>query len=166
VLAATAELRERHPDARWTPPEQLHLTMVFLGSTPAREASRIDGQLAFVTRRWRSFRVTMGAGDGFTERRRGGGVAWLRVAEGYDEAARLALALDSAIGSDAFEKVPPRPHLTLARGVTDALLADLRAAEPAADLGWSVDNLVLFRSHSAPGGSRYEELSRHPLVAG
>lgn len=140
--------------------------MVFLGGTPAREVPRLDDRLAATAGRWPAFRVTMGAGDGFTERRRSGGVAWLRVAEGYDQAARLALALDAAIGANAFAKVPPRPHLTLARGVTEALLADLRSGQPASHLGWPVDNLVLFRSHSAPGGSRYEELSRHPLAAG
>jgi len=162
-MRATNDLRQTHPSARWTRPDQLHLTLVFLGSLPVVEVGRIDAAVARVAASWRPFAVTMGGGDGFTERRRGGGVAWLRVADGYDEAARLSHALDEAIGASAFRDVAPRPHLTLARGIDRQLLSDLRAGSVGDGLGWPIDNVVLFRSHTGHGGSRYEALSRHPL---
>jgi RNA 2',3'-cyclic 3'-phosphodiesterase len=165
-MRVTESLRGRHPMARWTPPEQLHLTMVFLGDVQADEVPRIDAAVAAIARGWPAFEVTMGVGDGFIGRRRGGGVAWLRVADGYDDVAQLARSLDQAIGADAFARVPPRPHLTLARGVTEELLADLRAGSPRPDLGWTVDSVVLFRSHGDSSGSTYEELGRHRLGGG
>jgi RNA 2',3'-cyclic 3'-phosphodiesterase len=165
VLRATAALRARHPTARWTTAEQLHLTMVFLGSTDPEAVPRLQDAIADVTASWRPFAVTMGEGDGFTQRK-GGGVAWLRVADGYEPASRLSRELDDAMASRAFRRIGPRPHLTLARKVTEDLLEDVRRTAPELRLGWTVDNIVLFRSHTDPGGGRYEELSRHAFSWG
>lgn len=163
MVRATAPLRERHPAARWTPAEQLHLTMVFIGNTAPAELPMLNEAIGLVTRSMAPFEVSMGRGDGFTERRRSGGVAWLRVARGYEQASALSLALDQQMATGAFIKTPPRPHLTLARSVTEELLADLRDFSGQLDLAWTVDNIVLFRSRSMNGGSYYEELARHPL---
>lgn len=165
VIRATAALRERHPAARWTPPQQLHLTMVFIGNRSPAELATLNDAISSVTHRAVPFEVSMGQGDGFTERRRGGGVAWLRVADGFERASALSLELDQQMDSRAFTKVPPRPHLTLARGVPEELLADLRKLSGHLELGWTVDNIVLFRSRSVAGGSYYEELARHRFGA-
>jgi RNA 2',3'-cyclic 3'-phosphodiesterase len=161
-MSATTALRQRHPAARWTRAEQLHMTMVFIGATPVEEVGRIEHAVAQVAARWTPFEVTTGEGGGFTNRR-SGGVAWLRVAEGYRHVARLSLDLDEAMASASYAEMDPRPHLTLARGVTNELLEDLRATANELQLRWRVDNVALFRSHSGQQ-SRYEVLARHPLA--
>lgn len=123
---------------------------------------RLERGIAEVTGRWAPLEVTMGEGGGFTDRE-DGGVAWLGVAGGAEQVAELSLELDAAMATRAFQRRLPRPHLTLARHVSAELLADLAVVATGLDLGWTVDNVALFRSHTDHAGSRYEEISRHWL---
>lgn len=96
---------------------------------------------------------------------RRGGVAWVRLADGGHEVAQLSLDLDAAIGSQTFDaKRLPHPHLTVARGVGEGALHDLAATAAAMRLWWTVDRIVLFRSHTDPAGSRYEDLAAASLA--
>lgn len=105
------------------------------------------------------FRVATGEGGGRTGGHPGG-VAWLRLAQGGRELNGLAMDVDETIGSGTYDaRKTPHPHLTVARGVTEAALADLRASASALNVTWTVDRVALFRSHTDPGGSRYEELA-------
>jgi 2'-5' RNA ligase len=162
---ALAPLRERHPDARWLPVEKLHLTLVFLGPTPADEVPRLIAAVDRVAAAHERFDVATGGGGGRVHDRRGG-VCWLRLVEGGRETAQLALDLDEALGSVTYDADhPPHPHLTLARGVDRAALEDVRLTSRGLDLRWTADRVVLFRSYTDPRGSRYEELHSQPLRA-
>jgi 2'-5' RNA ligase len=161
---ALSQVRAQHTDVRWLAPEKLHLTLVFLGQTEASRVEALAEAIAQVARAHAAFGVTTGDAGGRVGGRRGG-VAWLRLADGGHEVAQLSIDVDDAIGSNAYEaRNAPRPHLTVARRVTAAALADLRAAAQSIRLAWPVDRVVLFRSHSGPRGSRYEELSSSALV--
>jgi 2'-5' RNA ligase len=149
---------------RWLPPNKLHLTLVFLGPTESNRVESVAAVVAAVAERHASFQVATADAGGRTGGRRGG-VAWLRLADGAHEVAQLALDLDEGIGSGTYDAGnSPRPHLTIARGVNEAALADLRAAAPDFKLGWTVDRVALFRSHTDPGGSRYVELASAVLA--
>lgn len=161
-----ADLRGRHPAVRWTRVDQYHATLVFLGSTDPAAVPDAVAALAGVAARRSPFEALTGEAGGFAASRRGGGVAWLRLAAGHDALAEIALELDTALGSGIYgSAAPPRPHVTLARRVDGALLDDLRAASPALATRWPVERLVLYRSHTVSAGSRYEELSTFPLGA-
>ncbi len=162
---ALAELRTRHPDARWLPPGKLHLTLVFLGQTDARAIERILAATAAVAARHQVYEVATGDGGGRANTERGG-VCWLRLAQGGHQTAQLALDLDAALGSATYDPAhPPHPHLTLARGVDQATLDDVRATARSMTLSWTADRLALFRSYTDPHGSVYEELAGLPLGA-
>lgn len=147
---------------RWITPEKLHLTLVFLGQTDAERVAEIAEAIGSVAPDFAVFDVTTGEAGGRVGGRRGG-VAWLRLAEGATEVTDLARRLDAAIGSNVFEGTPPRPHLTVARGVDERALDDLRREPAGLHLGWRVDRVVLFRSYTDPRGSRYEELASAAL---
>jgi len=158
-------MRTAFPDTRWVSADKLHLTLVFLGQTdPARIqalAAAIDG----VASRGAPFEVGTGEAGGLPNGRRGG-VAWLRLDEGGPEVARLALELDADMGSGTYdERHRPRPHLTVARRVDESVITALRDLAPAIDTSWRADRLVLFRSYTGPGGSRYEKLHSALLTA-
>jgi RNA 2',3'-cyclic 3'-phosphodiesterase len=158
-------VRARHTDVRWLTPERLHLTLVFLGSTDAERVPVLADAIRDVAAAHSSFGVATGDAGGRVGGRRGG-VAWLRLAHGGRDLAQLARAVDDALGSHTYdERNAPRPHLTLARGATEAALADLRASAPRLRSIWTVDRIVLFRSYTDPKGSRYEELTSHDLTA-
>jgi 2'-5' RNA ligase len=139
-------------------PEKLHLTLVFLGQTDGSRVEALGAAIAGVTPRHAPFNVMTGHAGGRVGGRRGG-VAWLRLADGGHEVARLSIDVDDAIGSRAYDaKNAPRPHLTVARRANDSALADLRTAVRSVRLSWKVSRVVLFRNHTGPGGSRYEEV--------
>lgn len=163
VWAATAHLRRRFPEARWSPVEKLHLTLVFLGATDPDRVDHVASAVARASAAFAPFEVRTGAGGGYARGRRGG-VAWLRLAVGAQEVSRLSRAVDDAIGSSIYADADPHPHLTLARRVDEPLLAELRRAAPALELAWIVRRVVLLRSFTDPGGSRYEELRSFALA--
>lgn len=164
VWRALGALRDRHPGARWLPPDKLHLTLVFLGATPSSQAEVIGERISTVVAGKAPFAVRTGRPGGVLRDGRGG-VAWLGLGHGAGQVSDLALELDRAIGSGTYDaRRSPRPHLTVARGVDQAALDDLQSA-PALDIGWRMERVVLFRSHTDPGGSRYEELVSSPLTA-
>lgn len=149
---------------RWLPQEKLHLTLVFLGSTAASRANSIAAAVDAVAKGHGPFEVATGDAGGRVGGRRGG-VAWLRLASGAHEVAQLALDIDDALGSATFDDhTTPRPHLTLARGATEAAISDLRAIADRMQLTWTVDRIVLFRSHTHASGSRYEPLAEATLA--
>jgi len=165
VWEALAEVRAIHPQVRWLPPNKLHLTLVFLGPTDPGSVELISTAIAQVARSHRRFDVATGDAGGRLGGR-GGGVAWLRLADGGQEVGQLSLELDDAIGSQTFDaNRPPHPHLTVARAVSETAMHDLQAVVETVQLTWPVDRIVLFRSHTEPRGSRYEELTAASLGA-
>lgn len=144
---------------RWLPPNKLHLTLVFLGPTEPSRVPAVAAAVEAVAPNHEPFDVATGDAGGRAGGRRGG-VAWVRLADGGHEVAQLSLDLDEAIGSHTFDaNNAPRPHLTIARGVSETALGDLRSTANTLRLTWTVDRIVLLRSHTDPGGSRYEELA-------
>lgn len=161
--SALSGVRDAHPDVRWLAPEKLHLTLVFLGQTDASRVPVLIEALGGVSPMHAPFRVMTGDAGGRVAGR-GTGVAWLRLADGGHELAQLSIDIDDAIGSQVYDaQNAPRPHLTVARGASNAALADLRNSVRSIRLSWTIDRIVLFRSHTDPGGSRYEELSSSRL---
>ncbi len=160
--SATAPLRTRFPGVRWSPPEKLHLTLVFLGATEPDKLDHVAGAVERASAGFASFEVRTGEGGGYADGRRGG-VAWLRLSVGMQQVSRLSRAIDDAIGSSVYAVADPRPHLTLARRVDEQLLVEVRRAAATLELAWTVRRVVLFRSYTDPRGSRYEELRSFEL---
>lgn len=151
-------------------PELLHLTLVFLGATDADHVPDITRALAGVARRHAPYEALTGIAGGRVNDRpqaRRGGVAWLGLGRGAPETAALALDVDAALGGATYdERRAPQPHLTVARNVDAAALAALRELSGGLHVAWQSERIVLFRSHTGPRGSRYEELSSLPLTRG
>jgi RNA 2',3'-cyclic 3'-phosphodiesterase len=167
VWESLAPLREQFPATRWIRPDLLHLTLVFMGQVDTARVAEINDGLRDVARRHAAFQTTIGGADGHVDdrpRARPGGVAWLTLSEGADETASLALDADATIGATTYdERRRPRPHLTVARAIDVPALAALQALALTLRVGWMTGSLVLFRSHTGSGGSRYESLGSHQL---
>jgi RNA 2',3'-cyclic 3'-phosphodiesterase len=163
LWAALAEVRRRHAGARWTPADQLHLTLVFLGATDPAAVPQLAAQIDRASQAVSAFTASIGRGGGRPANHRGG-VAWLRLAAGDRQVATLARAVDDALGSGAHTERQPMPHVTVARRVERKLIDDLRAASSRIDVSWQVERVVLYRSHTGPAGARYEALAAAHLA--
>jgi 2'-5' RNA ligase len=167
VWDGLAPVRARFPETRWIKPELLHLTLVFMGQVDAQRVAQLEAALAAVARRHDAFLTTTSGASGHIDDRPGarrGGVAWLTLEDGYRATVALSLDVDDAIASHTYDaRRRPRPHLTVARAVDEPALAALRDFAPSLRLEWRTSELVLYRSFTGAGGSRYEALSRSSL---
>ena len=165
-VRATAAFREVR--VRWVRPENLHLTLAFLGEVDAGGEARVTRAAA---EPWSQppFRVELSS-PAVAPRTGAPRTLWLPVSTGRPELARLHADARARLGPLLAAPIDPRPpgHVTLGRlrqappssrgRIRDGLA---RLAVPA--FGWRADAVVLYESRLAPGGASYRALARAPL---
>jgi 2'-5' RNA ligase len=162
---AQESFRSASPDARWTQPAGIHLTLKFLGEVSDGKAREVCDCLKKLEQ-FEPFTIRL-KGYGFFPDARRPRVFWVGVEE-TPGLSRLAGQVDAATGSLGFarEERAFRPHLTLARfrmpqpqPALQALLA--QQAEP--ELGnFEVSEFFLFESKLSPKGAEYRRVERFP----
>jgi RNA 2',3'-cyclic 3'-phosphodiesterase len=152
---------------KWVRPEQMHLTLVFIGNVddgrapPLVDAMREDIGM-------KPFTVAF-AGTGVFPPHGAPSVLWLGVSRGASEAVGV-----QRIVADRLEKLGVArehrayyPHLTLGRWRASRASDRRRAAEASREdevARIDVDGVTLYRSHLSSQGSTYEALARARLV--
>jgi 2'-5' RNA ligase len=144
-------------DFRWTPVENLHLTVRFIGSVDRATVDEIAARLDEL--QLGGFELELGE-VGIFRRGRLARVVWLQVKAGADQARLLAARLEAAClqaGLDP-EARAFQPHVTLARARPrdGAALPSLPA--PPELHPWRAEALVLYNSHLGRAGAVYEPL--------
>ena len=162
---ARAEPRLR---ARWIAPENLHITLWFIGEVPDPRAEAIQDAL---TRPFGAPAFPLAiAGCGAFPPSGAPRVLWIGVGEGASGMRRLYGEVGERLAPLGYrpEERPYAAHLTIARirepvpGSSRAV-REILAALPA-ECGTShVAAVTLFRSHLSPKGAAYEPLLRVPL---
>lgn len=161
-----APYRERHPAARWLPPETWHLTLLFLGAVPEEGVVELTSLVDRAAGRTSPFSLAMAGGGG---RVRGGeGLAWLRAGDGAAQVIELASLLASdcprVLSGGSLPRRTPAAHVTVARAAEQRLVEDLatdRWGHPRAR--WEARTVALLRSHLGPRGAHYETLHEAAL---
>ena len=149
----------RAPEFRWTPAQNLHLTIRFLGHVEGSRAEGIASRLAEAS--LMGFDLKLG-GMGTFKRGRLARVVWLGLTSGVEQVAALAAKVEEECERAGLEADARRfnAHLTLARArPRDG--APLPELPPPPELdAWRADELILYRSHLGRAGSVYEPLRR------
>jgi 2'-5' RNA ligase len=137
-------------------PDQLHLTLEFLGSVPAERLPVIRGAAAEV--RAEPFEVVLDALEYWRRPR----VLCLVARDVPPALAALVQALRAELAARGFEteRRPYRAHLTVARKVDRP--PDLSPADP---VRWPATDFVLVESITERSGSVYRPLAAWPLRA-
>lgn len=143
VRARLADLQSRLPQdqGRWVHPEDLHITLQFLGAVePGQQACIAEAARAV---RGEPFQLLIDQLDFFPRPQ----IVWAGVEEVPAPLKRLVEALGRNLQRCGFEpeKRAYRPHVTLLRKTTP--MASRRLPEP---IPWKVDHFVLVESR--PGG--------------
>lgn len=153
---------------RWTRPDQMHLTLKFLGDVRVGQLPVICDAVrrAAATHGPFEFRVT---GVGCFPKGGPVRVLWVGVEDASGELAALQSAVESAVEPLGFprEQRAFSAHLTLGRVKEASASAAIRRALQTASFGPAVqrvDEIVLFESQLSPGGSRYMPLCREKLT--
>jgi 2'-5' RNA ligase len=154
---------------RWVEPENLHLTLLFLGEVDARETPAICRAVDQVGRQTRPFTMTLAGAGAFPTTRRPRTLI-VHVTEGAPELVALHDALEAPLlelGCYRREERSYKPHLTLGRvkGQTEAepLAAAIKQFE-----GWQggqshVDEILVLSSELRFQGPEYAVLCRGRL---
>lgn len=155
---------------RWVRVEGLHLTLRFIGPTPAEQRPALEAAADAVAKAAAPFDVRLSGGGAFPSLARPRSL-WIGVSDGGAELAALSDGLTQAVAAHvgALDTRPFAAHLTIGR--TDGVRlgpAAARALEAAADgidVRFEVDRVVLFRSQLGGGPARYEPLHEARLGA-
>jgi 2'-5' RNA ligase len=154
-------------NARWIPPENLHVTLWFLGEVDDDRRALVEGamQRPFEIR---SFTLRI-AGAGAFPPAGAPRVLWMGVAEGGASLARLHDELGARLVPLGFEREARRysAHLTIARVKDGSASASGILRSAVAGVGsCTISAVTLFRSRTSPQGASYEPLVRVPLRKG
>jgi RNA 2',3'-cyclic 3'-phosphodiesterase len=148
---------------RWVRPENVHLTLKFLGNAREEDLDGIVAATGSVCARHERFEATTSGFGAFPSARRAR-VVWAGVGEGSERLRVLAEDLEAALEPLGFERErrPYAPHVTLgrARG-RPVVLGEGVAAEP---MGFRVERVDVVRSVLREGGAFYEVLESRELA--
>lgn len=141
---------------RWLEPEQMHLTMCFLGEVDAEREERLRDELAGVEVP-AFFLTVIGIGTFGGERPR---TIWAGVGKGHPHLFALQRRIADAVlrAGGELELRPFHPHITVARmrDVPRGTLKPFLRRHTETEFGlWKVTGFVLFSSVLAPEGSRH-----------
>ncbi|HEY3315825.1 MAG TPA: RNA 2',3'-cyclic phosphodiesterase [Bacillota bacterium] len=161
------ELRRTKADVKWVQPENLHLTLKFLGEVPVGKAERIAEALRAVPER-EPFRLALRGIDAFPSPA-SPRVVWIGLADGVPDFISLAHDVDGALVKLGFlrEKKPVSPHLTLGRVRSpmngEALRAAIGRLTAVEAGGFLAGEARLYRSELRPSGPVYSVVANLPF---
>jgi 2'-5' RNA ligase len=151
---------------RWTCPENIHLTLKFLGEVPEGEIEQIGAALREVCADHAPFDASLSSFGAFPSARRAR-VIWAGAAAGSEELRALAADVETAFEPLGFERENRTfvPHATLGRVRGKPVKLELPAVVPGKP-GFEISRVELMESRLAAGGAVYETLYSLALRSG
>ncbi|MCF2939410.1 RNA 2',3'-cyclic phosphodiesterase [Paenibacillus alkaliterrae] len=154
--------REKLPFRKWTHPDDYHITLQFLGETPAGKMDALQAALMGIKERDLALALNGAGTFGPPTAPR---ILWAAVSGHLEGLSSLQSAVTKATISCGFkaEDRPYTPHITVARGFagTGAIPAEVMANAPSG-LQWRADRFVLMRTHMQTS-PMYEVIGEYPL---
>lgn len=153
----------------WVRPDNIHLTMKFLGDLEDHRAANVSNALAELAAATSAFELHV-EGVGAFPPRGVVRVVWVGVADPARRLAECQARCESLLTRAGFapERRPFAPHLTIARCRVAKLSGQIRKLiERHGDVDGgrlAVARVALYRSVLSPAGSQYTVLSEHSLA--
>ena len=157
--------------ANWVKPENLHLTLKFLGEVGEGKVESIGRALMQTAKSFVPFSVTVQGAGAFPRRSRAH-LFWAGVQDPENKLKSLAASVEKSCVSAGMapNDKPFAPHITFARFSTPLLGAGAaKSLEPHLETAFgeiNVDRFFLIRSALLPGGATYTDLREFPLLSG
>jgi len=169
ITELIAKLQPKSPGARWIKPENLHITLKFIGHVGSEKLAPIRSALSAI-RAVDPVELHF-RGMGFFPNERRPRAFWCGITASPN-LAQLAADIDRALvplGIDA-ERRPFTPHLTLARFKSDKGIRNVVQAANAmqcTDFGAATQtNFHLYESLLKSTGAQYNRVASFPFVGG
>lgn len=163
------QIRLRSPNVRWTKPDQLHLTLKFLGDVPSDEIPAISEGLLKSCCRTSPLRLSIGGVGCFPSPTRPR-IIWLGIAGDLAPLEALQKAIDDQTKSHGphVEEREFHPHLTIGR-IKTAEGGARRVGEMVSEIRiealghWNAREVELIQSTLSSAGSSYQILAKFAL---
>jgi len=171
IRAVSKELKKIIMPVRWVKVENIHLTILFLGSVDEDTIADIEEKVSVVVKGFSAFKTKLNAVGAFPHWRRPR-VIWIGLDGDIGRLSDLRDELQEELKVLGFmpEKRPFRPHLTLGRfkGPIDQnenmkWIID-RYHDINSDL-YQLNELILYKSDLKPDGPVYTKMATWPLRA-
>jgi len=169
IVRISEDLRRSGLDIRYVKPDNIHLTVVFMGSISRDYAGPIGKEVETVCKRYGSFEISL-KGCGIFGGRGNPRVLWIGLDGDIQGMADLRDSLQHKLAPFGIKEETRgfKPHLTLARfrknfrpseKFDEFLIKHHSLSSPIC----RVSELVMFRSDLNPGGAIYTKLNAWPL---
>ncbi len=151
-------------DISWPKPENIHLTLKFLGDIDPEKVEEIQTALQKAAEDIPPFQLSAGGIGAFPDLK-APRIIWVGIKES-EGLARLQKNIDARLVESGFEKEnrPFQPHLTLCRIKSHSAGRTIGKAAEALDHGgdtvFKIETFVLFKSELSPKGAKYSALKR------
>lgn len=162
------DLRSLRLKAGWVQPQNIHLTLKFLGNIKTDDIEKIGGTMKAAAQDFEPFKLTAG-GIGFFPGIKRPRVIWVGVGGQTSQLFALQRNLEDRLAAVGYpkEKRSFKGHLTLGR-FRDGPAHDAirRVLEEYADFGkeeFTIHRIVLFKSDLKPSGAVYSQLRQAEL---
>jgi 2'-5' RNA ligase len=150
----------------WVKPANLHLTLKFLGDTPANRVDEIAAALQEIAATSTPFAADI-AGSGTFPNDQSPRVLWVGIDDESGTLPKLAKAIDERMHRFGFakEKRDFTPHLTIGRVKDPRILEIVRALKekPFAIVPAQFNEIIFMQSELNPAGSIYTPLRKLKL---
>lgn len=165
-----AKLKAADADVKWVKPENIHLTLKFLGNITDEQIEKVKNTVKKIASDFKTYQIHLaeiGAFPKISYPR----VIWAGMDEGADKTGNIYQSIEEELSKKRFEKEkrPFSPHLTLGR-VRSAKNRQrlIKTIEKEKNFSSSskllVEDIVLFKSTLTPKGSIYEPIFKGSLV--
>ena len=156
-------------EVKWVEPENLHVSLLFLGEVEDREVVNVCRAVEEVAQKHPSFPMSVETAGCFPNPRRPR-VLWVGIGEGAKSLCAIHDALEIPLLDLGYRREERKysPHITLGRVKSDRPTEKLASAL-AQQAGWKsgeiqVRELLVMGSKLTPGGPEYTVLSRAKLL--
>ena len=151
---------------RWVRPENIHVTLRFLGEIAPETRALVESALLDTAALTATFRLRLAGLGAFPSLRRPR-VLWVGIGEGGEEMRRVHSMMEKRLSPAGVPPVgrPYTPHVTIGRIRRPTPSGDLPAIARSArlDAGFVVDRLLLKESRLTPEGAVHTVLCEAPL---
>jgi 2'-5' RNA ligase len=151
-------------DLKWIPPENIHLTLKFLGDVEEGRIPRILDTVREVARETHAFRLSTEQVEG-APRSDQARVVWLGIGGETEILSRLQRRLEDEAEQMGIQREKRKfyPHITFARSRRRPVHLPDEVSDLANPVHFMVQRLVVFRSQLRPEGAVYTPLGYSPL---
>jgi 2'-5' RNA ligase len=158
------DLRIAEADVAWTNPDNVHLTLKFLGEIDKKLISEVEKVCLETIADMRPFKLSIN-GTGVFPNTRHPRVLWVGLGGEIESLERLQEQLDERLAGIGFdnEEKDFQPHLTVGRIRSNKNLRELLTRSDSYTLpafSFVVQEIVLMKSDLLPSGACYTELAK------